>query len=52
MTIPDVTLQTDEEQTPATNDHYEISTTYMIDTEGGVVSIVKQSDLIGRRGSL
>ncbi len=45
QTIPDVELQTDEEQTPATNDHYEISVTYMIDKDaGGVVSIVKQSD--------
>jgi len=46
LSIPDVELQTDEEQTPATNDHYEISVSKMIDKDaGGVVSIVKQSDL-------
>jgi hypothetical protein len=45
LSIPDVELQTDEEQTPATNDHYEISVSKMIDKDaGGVVSIVKQSD--------
>jgi hypothetical protein len=45
LTIPTVELQTDEEQTPSSNDHYEISVSKMIDTDGaGVVSIVKESD--------
>lgn len=43
--IPTVTLISEEEQTPARNDHYEISVSYMIDTEGGgVVQIKKKSD--------
>jgi hypothetical protein len=45
LSIPDVELIEDEQQTPASNDHYEISVSKMIDAEGGgVVSIVKESD--------
>ncbi|MBN2224954.1 MAG: hypothetical protein JW765_09795 [Deltaproteobacteria bacterium] len=43
--IPDVELIEEEERTPARNDHYEISVSSMIDTEGGgVVEIKKKSD--------
>ncbi len=43
--IPDVDLIEEEEQTPARNDHYEISVSSMIDAEGGgVVEIKKKSD--------
>lgn len=43
-TIPSVDLINDEEQTPSQNDHYEISTSRMIDKDGGgIVEIRKKS---------
>ncbi len=45
LTIPDVALIEEEEQEPSRNDHYELSVSSMIDTEGGgVVEVKKKSD--------